>query len=77
MPLPTNTFSADALTQAVNHALATQPLDHNGASVSVSTQEGVTVVIAEKINNHWTVVGQVDRPPAGKIGAEVHSSWTW
>jgi hypothetical protein len=67
------------LNQSVSEALKNVPPAHNGATVSVSTQTGVQVYIAHKFDDHWSVVGEGSRSPAGQLdyGVAVHGSWTW
>lgn len=71
------TFDNEALTKAVNKALAVVPVEHDGAVVSYSTAEGVTAAVAHRINDGWQIATIIQRPPNGKIGVSVQSSWTW
>ena len=74
-------FAIEALSHAVNAALQTAPPEHDGASVSVSTAEGVKVVLAHRLNDHWSVIAAASHPASGKgtldYGVSVNGSWTW
>lgn len=73
-------FTNTALTKAVNDAFAVSsgiPEGHNGAFLTIVSQDGVKAVIAHKIDNHWTVTAQADHGWKGKLdyGATIQATW--
>ncbi len=82
MPTPTLpvAFSPESLQKAVQEALMNDPAippGHRGAFVTVTGPTGVKAVIATKLNDHWTVTGEVDHPWTGGLtyGATVKATW--
>lgn len=73
-------FSQADLAKAVNDAFAVSqdiPTDHRGAFVTIANEHGVTAVVAHKIDDHWTVTGQIDHPWSGGLdyGATIQATW--
>ncbi len=73
-------FTPESLQKAVQTALMNDPdlpPGHKGAFVTVATHEGVKAVVATKLNDHWTVTGEVVLPWAGGLnyGATVKATW--
>lgn len=73
-------LSNAALTKAVNDAFTTSsgiPDGHKGAFLTVVDKDGLTAVLAHKIDQHWIVTAQVKHPwqGANQFGATIQSTW--
>lgn len=73
-------FSPAELDAAVKEAFVTAtdiPPGHRGAFVTVADQDGVKAVLAQKLNDTWTVTGYVDHPWMGGLsyGATIQATW--
>jgi hypothetical protein len=68
-----------ALEKSVNEALKAVPPEHDGASVSITSVDGIHAYLAHKIDDHWSVIAQGGLSLQGKAdyGVAVHGSWTW
>lgn len=66
------------LKSEVHRVLAEIPEGKNGAFVGVATESGMNIVVAHRVNDHWTVAGWFGKsgwsqPISG--GAFVKGTW--
>lgn len=74
-------FTPKELNAAVQKALSqpqvTIPDGHHGASLLIVNEHSATLVAAQKVNDHWTVAGQVEVEKHGHLQAGVTVQGTW
>lgn len=74
---PIRRFTDSNIQAAIDKALSTLEPTQKGAVIAYATQEQVQLAALAKLGSHWSVVGVLNKPYAGKLEAEAVVRFSW